>query len=102
MAIHAQSQYLVTTFSFAYMKSESSSVRKDLSLAEIKRNQEYVSKTVDAVCNFLNPFAAATGTSELHNLSSGAVDLLNTEMLGSACGKTFFFRKQTDKRTILL
>ena len=89
MATYARSQYLETTFSLAAMKPESSRAHKDLSKAEIKRNQEYVSKTVDAVCNFLNPFAAATDISKLHNISSGAAvstdvsaDLLIAEKLG--------------------
>ena len=70
------------------MKPESSSAHMDLSKAEIIRNQEYVSKTVDAVCYFLNPFAAATNISKLHNISSAVAvltDLLNAEKLGSEC-----------------
>ena len=89
MKTRARSQHLEITLSFAAMKPESSRAHKDLSKAEIKRNQEYVSKTVDAVYNSLNQFAAVTGISKLHNISSGTVvstnvsaDLLNAEKLG--------------------
>ena len=96
MTTHARSQYLETTFSLADMKPDSSSAHKDLSKAEIKRNQEYASKTADAICNFLNPFDAETDISKLYNISSGAAvltdvesDLLNAEKLGSECRKAF-------------
>ena len=52
MTTHARSQHLKTTFSLAVKEGRIIKKTKDLSKAEIKRNQEYVSKTVDAVCNF--------------------------------------------------
>ena len=65
-----------------------------------KRNQENVSKSIDAVCNFLNQFAAATNITKLHSISTGVsvstdVDskLLNAEKLGKEYRKTFVENK---------
>ena len=92
MTTLAPSQYLETTFSLADMKPESSIAHKDLSKAEIKQKKPRVSKTIDAVCNFLNPFAAATDITKLHSISTGAAvstdvetNLLNAEKLGTEC-----------------
>ena len=61
-----------------------------------QKKPRVLSKTIesDAVCNFSNSFAAETDTSILHNISSGAMDLLNAEKLGSECRKTFVENRQ--------
>ena len=56
LTTHERSQYLAATFQIADMMPDSNTAHRDLSKAEIKRNQMYVDKTVQAFCNFINPF----------------------------------------------
>ena len=86
LTTHERSQYLAPTFAMADMHTCSSNDHRDVSKAEIKRSQQYVSTTMKAFSNFLEPFDSSVDRSRLYNISSGApvsadieTDLLTAE-----------------------
>jgi hypothetical protein len=96
LTTHERFQYLEASFSIADMIPESTNAHRDISKAEIKRGQEYVSKTVEAFCNFLNPFDSTIDKTKLYNISSGVAipidiesDLLNAEKIGAEARAEF-------------
>ena len=67
---HERTKYLAATLSVADMSNESHTHHKDLSKSWIKKGQVYVTKAVEAIENFTNPFSYED--KHLFNVSSGA------------------------------
>ena len=89
-----RAKYLAATLSVADMSNESHTHHKDLSKSWIKKGQAYVTKTVEAIENFANPFSYEN--ENLINVSSGASvpcdienDLMNAEIKGKEARERF-------------
>ena len=102
---HERSQYVNATLNMADMLSgsEEGSHHRDVRPTEIRNSEISVSKTVNAIQSFLNPFSVED-ESKLYNISSGApapilieVDVLRAEKVGKD-EKEKFIRERLEKK----
>ena len=102
---HERTQFVEVMFSTADMLSESRNGRKhkDLRPAEVKRGERLVSRTVDAIKSFMNPFDIED-ENKLYCLSSGAAsstvietDVLHAEQFGKEAKEKFILERLVAK-----
>ncbi|KAH3839657.1 hypothetical protein DPMN_113089 [Dreissena polymorpha] len=86
-----RAQYVEAALQMTDMASEDCSVHKELEPSQLQDSKTFVTKVVDALCNFTNPFDVENALDELYCLSSGvpaipeaAVNLLEAVYIGRA------------------
>ncbi|MEW8548338.1 MAG: hypothetical protein AB2693_32950, partial [Candidatus Thiodiazotropha sp.] len=102
---HERAQFVEVMFSTADMLSESRDGRKHKHLrpAEVKKGERLVSRTVDAIKSFMNPFDIED-ENKLYCLSSGAAsptaieaDVLYAEQVGKEAKEKFIMERLVAK-----
>ena len=101
---YEHAQFVEATFSMVDMLSESKGSRKhkDLRPAEVRKSEQKVQRTIDAVNSFINPFDVPD-KEKLYSLSSGAFaspeiteDVMRSDRAGTEA-KEKFIRERLEK-----